>query len=231
MAPDAVDDLYDGCRDKAMAKFIESDVLKQELEQNESFKTTWIDSSKCEKLISGGTKEHTTALTAIANGDQAFVEAFNKAVETKGTNESTYEDFSFKSLHFLLIDAMKLTKNLNAKQCRTVYYLSENTVRAKLNTKVRLGQFTRAFKSYRELEKHYDWHGRSIFNITTCFFFNLGEDTCSEDEDMVLLSPAEVFTVKHSEDVNDDGDEESYTVIVLEQPELGNSHNCYTFSR
>ncbi|XP_074519311.1 ecto-ADP-ribosyltransferase 3-like [Halichoeres trimaculatus] len=231
MAPDAVDDLYEGCRDEAMTKFIKSGVLTQELDQNEEFKKVWSENSQCAKLISGGVKEHTIAVSAFANGGESFQKAFNSAVEMKGTNESTYENFNFKSLHFLLIDAMKLSRNLNAKQCKTVYYFSESAHTAKTNSKVRLGGFTMAYKSYELLKQDEDWHAGSIFNITTCFFFNLGEDSCSVDTGIVLISPAEVFTVKYAGIKVDQVNEEKYTEIVLEQPELGNSHNCYIFSR
>lgn len=231
MALDAVDDLYEGCRDEAMTKFIESDVLKQELDQNAGFRQAWSENSNCAKLISGGMKEHIHALSALANGNRDFVNAFNSAVKMKGTNESTYETFNFKALHFLLIDAMKLSEKLNAKQCRTVYYLTESTSTAKINSKVRLGGFTIAFKSYALLKRMEEWDGRSIFNITTCFFFDLGKDSCSQDTDMILLSPAEEYTVKYTNIVDDTDNEESYTEIVLEQPELKNLHNCYIFSR
>ncbi|XP_034544065.1 T-cell ecto-ADP-ribosyltransferase 1 [Notolabrus celidotus] len=231
MAPDAVDDLYNGCSEKAMKKFIESGMLTQELDQNEGVKKAWNENNKCSKLIPGGIKEHTTALSAMANGDPDSKKAFNNAVKTMGTNESTYENFNFKSLHFLLIDSMKLVQNQNAKQCKTVYYLSEGICTTQLKSKVRLGGFTIAFKSYGVLKEFEDWNGRTIFNITTCFFFNLDENVCSQDEDMVLLSPVEVFTVKSEKKVVDRINEDSYTQIVLEQPELGNSHNCYIFSR
>lgn len=231
MALDAVDDLYEGCRDEAMTKFIKSDLLTQELDQNKKFKKIWDENSQCSKLISGGMKEHTTALSAIANGGIDFLKDFNSEVKMMGTNESTYRNFNYKALHFLLTDAMKLSKNLNAKQCRTVYYLSESTHTATSNSRVRLGRFVIAFKSYNELRDLEDWHDRSIFNITTCFFFSLGEDFCSEDTDMVLLSPAEMFTVKYIGNKIDQINEQTYTEVVLEQPELENRHNCYMFSR
>ncbi|CAJ1052348.1 T-cell ecto-ADP-ribosyltransferase 1 [Xyrichtys novacula] len=228
MAPDAVDDLYNGCREEAMKKFIESGVLKQELEKNEGFKTTWTEKRECSGLIPGGTKEHTTALSLMGDEYGSFKKTFNNAVKTMGTNVSTYENFAFKSLHFLLIDSMKLAQKLNEKQCLTVYYLSEVELTAKEGSKIRFGGFTVASNSYGDLKTLEDWHERTIFNITTCLYFNL-ENICSDDKYMVLLSPAEVYTVKSVKKVTED--DPVYTEIVLEQPEMGNQHNCYIFSR
>ncbi|XP_028460720.1 ecto-ADP-ribosyltransferase 5 isoform X2 [Perca flavescens] len=123
MAPDAVDDLYDGCRKEAMKKFINLGLLRKELNSSEGFRKAWSANTQCTKLIPGGTKEHTAALLAYAK-DTDFAKTFDNAVETMGGNVSTYENhFHFKSLHFLLMDSMLL---LNPKKdCKTVYVLQD----------------------------------------------------------------------------------------------------------
>ncbi|XP_060914780.1 ecto-ADP-ribosyltransferase 4 [Labrus mixtus] len=231
-APDAVDDLYTGCREEAMKKLINSELLTQELERDEGFKKAWGRNNECQKLISGGTREHTTALSAMANGDSDFKKTFNEAVKTMGVNASTYENsFHFKSLHFLLMDSLKLVQNLNEKQCRTVYLITEQKISAQVGSEVRFGEFTTVFKSYSELKKLEDWHEQVIFNITSCFSINLDKTVCGQDSNMVLLSPAEVFIVQNVTEVNDPVNEDEYTEIVLEKPKLDSSHNCYMFSR
>ncbi|XP_020512461.2 ecto-ADP-ribosyltransferase 4 [Labrus bergylta] len=229
-APDAVDDMYKGCREEAMEKLINSELLTQELERDERFKKAWSENNGCSKLISGGTREHTTALSIMANGDPKFTKTFNEAVKTMGVNASTYENsFHFKSLHFLLMDSLKLVQNLNEKKCRTVYFNTEEKISAEVGSEVRFGGFTRVSKSF----ENTDPHGLVFFNITSCFSVNLGETVCGfeEDSDMVLLSPAEVFIVKNVNEVNDKVNDEKYTEIVLEKPKLDSSHNCYIFSR
>ncbi|XP_041640489.1 ecto-ADP-ribosyltransferase 4 [Cheilinus undulatus] len=231
MTPDAVDDLYTGCREQAMKTFIDSGLLTQELDRDEGFKKAWTDNEKCSKLIHGGVKEHTTALSAIVNGDQDFRNTFNNAVKRLGVNESIYErSFHFKSLHFLLMDAIKLVRNPNTKQCRTLHLLTDKYT-AQVGSKVRFGGFTIVTDSYSELQKLEDWDGQFIFNITSCFFLNLDDSVCSKDSNMVLLSPAEEFTVMNVTKVNDQVNEAEYTAIILEQPEMRSSHNCYIFSR
>lgn len=231
MTPDAVDDLYTGCREQAMKTFIESGLLTKELDLDEGFKKAWTDNVNCSKLIHGGVKEHTTALSAIGN-DENFRKTFNDAVKTLGVNESIYESsFHFKSLHFLLMDAIKLVQNQNTKQCRTLYFLTEDKYTAQVGSKVRLGGFTIVTESYSELQKFEDFDGHFLFNVTSCFFLNLDGSACIKDSDMVLISPAEEFTVKNVAKVNDQVNEAIYTVIILEQPEMKSSHNCYTFSR
>ena len=150
MAPDAVDYLYDKCRKKAMDKLIYSGLLKQELNLTASFQTAWSHSTHCSKLIPGGHKEHTAALGAYVTGD--FKDTFNSQVETMGGNVSTYQNnFSFKSLHFLLMDYMVLQK---PQTCKNVYVLPEVTeVTAQVGSKVRLGRFTSAELSFSTLAK------------------------------------------------------------------------------
>ncbi|XP_044045091.1 ecto-ADP-ribosyltransferase 5 isoform X2 [Siniperca chuatsi] len=129
MAPNAVDDMYSGCRKEAMEKFIHSGLLQQEQNGNKGFQKAWSENTQCSKLIPGKIKEHTTALLAYANGDEDFQRTFGNAVEKLGVNVSIYEDhFHFKSLHFLLMDSMML---MNPKKCKTMYALSGKKYTAK----------------------------------------------------------------------------------------------------
>ncbi len=228
MAPDTVDDQYNGCHKEAMEKFIHLGLLQQELNNSKGFQRAWSAHTQCSKLIPGGIKEHTAALLAYANGDVDFIKTFNNAVGTMGVNISIYENhFHFKSLHFLLMDAMKLL-NPNPKKCQTVFFLPDEKYTAQKGSKVRFGGFTTVYSSYRALTLFEDLDEEVIFNVTSCFFVNLG-DICSEDADLTLLSPAEVFTVEEIHEITD-GDE-SHTEIVLKHSELDSLHNCYIFSR
>ncbi|XP_061535738.1 ecto-ADP-ribosyltransferase 5 [Phycodurus eques] len=219
MAPDAVDNLYEGCREDTLAKLIRSDVLRQELSQDVGFQAAWSD--KCSTLLPGGVKEHTAALLAYANGDRGFKEAFNDAVETMGVNASTYEDrFHYKSLHFLLTDAMSLVR---PKTCKNVYRVSETHYEAEKGARVRFGRFTTVQSDVSMKE---DVEGGVYFNITTCFFVSL-EGFCGLMEDYAILSPAEEYTV---EDVKQ-GPDGDYTEIILKHSKLKANHDCYAASR
>ncbi len=228
MALNAVDDQYDGCRTEAMEKFIHLDLLGQE-QNNTAFQKAWSADAKCSKLIPGGIKEHTSALMAYFNGDAGFIKLLNNEVETQGVNVSIYETrFKFKSFHFLLMDSMKLL-NPHPKKCQTVFFAPDKKYTATKGSEVRFGRFIKASSSYETLLME-DLDEVIIFNITSCFFVNLGDDVCADEKDAVLLSPAEVFTVEEI-GKKDVGDESVYTQIVLKHLKVDSFHNCYIFSR
>uniref|UniRef100_UPI0037E7E6E2 erythroblast NAD(P)(+)--arginine ADP-ribosyltransferase-like n=1 Tax=Semicossyphus pulcher TaxID=241346 RepID=UPI0037E7E6E2 len=231
MAPDAVDDLYHECREKANEKFIQSGLLKEELNLDQGFKKAW-SANTCAKLIAGGMKEHATALSTYANGEKNFIKTFDNAVKTMGVNVSTYENsFHYKSLHFLLMDSIRLAQKQNAEQCRTVYLLREGKYTAQVGATVRFGGFTKVSTSYSEMKNFHDFDETVIFNITSCFLVNLGDNICNGDTDTALLSPAEMFTVRNVTVIEDSMNESQYTAIVLETPVSRSFHNCYIFSR
>nr|XP_057928653.1 GPI-linked NAD(P)(+)--arginine ADP-ribosyltransferase 1-like [Doryrhamphus excisus] len=214
MAPNAVDDLYQGCREQAMEELIHSDVLGQELSGDDGFQTAWND--KCPTLLPGGVKEHTAALLAYASGN-AFLKVFNDAVETMGVNVSIYKhDFHFKSLHFLLMDIMKLVQPAT---CKNVYRVTSGNYIAEKGSKVRFGRFTTA---HLDLSVKEDVEEGVYFNITTCFFVSL-EGFCGLVEDIAILSPTEEFTVVDVKQVDD------YREIILTHSKLEAFHNCYSF--
>lgn len=224
MAPEAVDTLYDGCDEQALKMVIHS-VLKQELNRSEVFQKAW--DTKCSEIIPGGVKEHTAALLTHAHEDDGFREIFNNAVATMGGNVSTYENsFHFKSLHFLLMDAMKLMKPLNGEKCKSVFYAPETKYAAQKGSKVRFGRFTLVHSDGTAMEEPTE--GDTFFNITTCFYVSLG-GFCKQKGDEVLISPAEEFTVEDVVQKNDDGLQ--YTEIRLKHSKLASSHDCYIFSR
>ncbi|CAI5680510.1 unnamed protein product [Oreochromis niloticus] len=225
---DVVDDQYDGCRDEAMKKFIESDVLKQELSNSEGFQKAWNKSNECSKQIPGGRKEHTAALSVYVNGDRPFIKTLNKAIETMGGNVSIYENhFHFKSLHFLLMDSMRLLK---PQDCKNFYVFQDGQNKPQKGSTVRFTSFTSAHSDYEELKSFEDVIENTILNLNSCFFVNLKDYVCGQEQDEILLSPAEVFTVEQVETkTTSDGDK--YLEIVLNHSGLNSSHNCYSFPR
>ncbi|XP_014195472.1 ecto-ADP-ribosyltransferase 4 isoform X2 [Haplochromis burtoni] len=225
---DVVDDQYKGCREEAMKKFIESDVLKKELSNSEGFQKAWNKSNECSKQIPGGRKEHTAALSVYLKGDQPFILTLNKAIETMGGNVNIYKKrFQFKSLHFLLMDSMRLLK---PKECKNFYVFRDGQNKPQKGSTVRFTSFTLAYSNYEELKRLEDVNESTILNLTSCFFVNLKDYVCGQGQDEILLSPAEVFTVEQVETkTTSDGDE--YLEIVLNHSGLNSSHNCYIFSR
>ncbi|XP_035762236.1 ecto-ADP-ribosyltransferase 5-like isoform X2 [Neolamprologus brichardi] len=223
-----VDDLYYGCREEAMKKFIESDVLKQELNNSEGFQKAWNKSIKCSKQIPGGRKEHSAALSIYLKADKSFIQTLNKAMETMGGNVSIYENhFNFKSLHFLLMDSMRLLK---PKECKNFYVFQDGQNQPQKGSTVRFPSFTLAHSNYEELKRLEDVNENTILHLTSCFFVNLKDYVCGQEQDEILLSPAEVFTVEQVE-TKTTLDDDEYLEIDLKQSGLKSSHNCYIFSR
>ncbi|KAM9792561.1 ecto-ADP-ribosyltransferase 4 [Neosynchiropus ocellatus] len=212
LAPHAVDDLYQGCREKAIEKFISSGLLKKELQANPNFYIAW--NTSLPKSIPGGRPEHHAALWAYFNVDEKFTKKFNDAVEKLGVNASIYEqDFHFKSIHFLLTDAIRL---MTPKTCRNVYMLSDSQFRAQKGSKVRFGRFTVV---QTDLTMKEDIDEGVYFNITTCFSASL-QDICPVCTDKALISPSEEFSVAEEK-------VDEVTRIVLKHSKVAGTHNCY----
>uniref|UniRef100_A0A3Q3IEC8 NAD(P)(+)--arginine ADP-ribosyltransferase n=1 Tax=Monopterus albus TaxID=43700 RepID=A0A3Q3IEC8_MONAL len=213
MAPNAVDDMYTGCHKEAMKNFIHSGLLERELNNSKGFQKAWKANPKCSKPIPGGIKEHSAALLAYANADEEFTQTLNNAVETMGVNVSTYENhFHFKSLHFLLMDAFRLMK---PKNCKTVYFVTEKEYKAEINSSVRFGRFSTGYFNDSSAKAMTDLDDLFVFNITSCFFVNLENTTCSMHKDMALLSPAEMFIVEKAHRVKVGDTDTEYNEIVL----------------
>lgn len=233
MAPDAVDVTYTGCREQAMEEFINSGLLEQELNHTKEFKEEWSENANCGKLIPGGVKEHTTALRAFVNGFESgqirsdYIRIFDGAVATTGANISTYTDnFHFKPLYFLLMDAITL---LNPKKCKTLFYISEKNSGANKGSEVRFGKFIIGNPNYIQYLKESDLDEFVLFNITSCFYANLGDNICHW-EDIALLSSTEVFTVEEVKKITDKNGA-TYTNIALNHSRLVNKPGCKGFSR
>uniref|UniRef100_A0A3Q4H418 NAD(P)(+)--arginine ADP-ribosyltransferase n=1 Tax=Neolamprologus brichardi TaxID=32507 RepID=A0A3Q4H418_NEOBR len=211
---DVVDDQYKGCGEEAMKKFIESDVLKQELSSSEGFQKAWNKSNECSKQIPGGRKEHSAALSVYLKGDRPFILTLNKAIETMGGNVSIYENhFNFKSLHFLLMDSMRLLK---PKECKNFYVFQDGQNQPQKGSTVRFTSFTLAYSDYEELKRFEDVNKNTILNLTSCFFVNLKDYVCGQEQDEILLSPAEVFTVEQVK-TKTTSDDDQYLEIDLKQ--------------
>lgn len=228
MAPDAVDDMYKGCTKDALKRFVFSDLLKEELNNTETFQQAWHGSQSpaCPKVLLGGVKEHTTALRTYVTSSDTFKATLNDAVHSYGTNTTTYEDhFDFKSLHFLLMDSIRL---LNPGTCKTVYAFSDPKFSVQKGSTVRFGRFYLAHSNLETLKER-DIDGEVILGVNTCFFADLGENVC-HDEPVTLLSPTEEFMVEKVETVTD-ADDVSYLLILLKHTQLKSRHNCYIFSR
>ncbi|XP_036439307.1 T-cell ecto-ADP-ribosyltransferase 2-like [Colossoma macropomum] len=231
MAPDAVDDTFSECRDKMMQKVTaQGGLLQKELKANKDFADMWRNhTGTCEKQIYGGQKHHLAALQAYGNSRFQFRKTFNRLVQTKGSNATTYNDeFPFKSLHFLLTDALRLLNH--GKTCYTVYFGTSNQYTAENETEVRFGRFIRAsIHESLEIEHIITADEGTLFNITSCSVVNVENFTCTSEEIERLISPAEVFRVQSIETASTD--DVDYKIITLKHSGFLSNHDCYLFQR
>ncbi|KAG5285959.1 hypothetical protein AALO_G00009430 [Alosa alosa] len=225
LAPNAVDDAYSACREQMLQKILAKDggILQTELDNSSEFKSAWDGSKGCVELISGGQHEHTRALQSFSNSRKLFKKV-NGAVKTNGGNVDDYTNkFQFKSLHFLMMDAMRLLKN--GTNCRTVYSSTFDDINAVKGAEVRFGAFVSA-NADRSFTEEGCTDGGTLFNITTCSLINLENRVCALDEVSMLISPVELFKVVDVKSKTDCNRE-----IVLTSLGFKSDHDCYLFPR
>lgn len=223
MSPHVLVHTYVGCRDEALKKFIQSGLLQQELNKSADFKEVWTTSKGCSKEIPERLKEHSTAIEVFLEATDAFLKNFSNAVEKLSVNAATYEDqFHFKSFYFLLMDLMT---QVPQNKCRTVFMSADEGYSLINGSSVRFRSFVKASTNTKGLM---DLDSSTVLNITSCFF--VGNNVCDNKDDLVILSPAEVFTVEDVKDIKDE-DDGDYTMIVLNHQSVDTSQDCSMLSR
>uniref|UniRef100_A0A8C7PJ64 NAD(P)(+)--arginine ADP-ribosyltransferase n=1 Tax=Oncorhynchus mykiss TaxID=8022 RepID=A0A8C7PJ64_ONCMY len=225
MVPNAVDDQYTHCREQMLKKVVEGGLLEEELKGSLEYRDVW-GAKQCTKLIPGGVKQHTDALVSYGHGGNEFRNMFNQAVETQGGNVTVYNgNFQFKSLHFLLMDAMRLLKTEN---CQTVFRGSSKEYEAQVGSEVRFGRFTTTKAKRSDAEESASDNG-ILFNIISCTVVNIDEYTCFSDSIDQLISPAEVFRVAEVKNVRNKDHE--YREIVLTSSRTHSIDICLCLTR
>ncbi|KAF1394991.1 hypothetical protein PFLUV_G00006870 [Perca fluviatilis] len=203
LAPNAVDDMYTGCKDKM--EYRVKEYLANEKNQDKNFTLAW---SQAEQYYNKKWKHRKGKRPSISLGKEQIMAIyvytldkpkiyfdFNNAVRTQKSKYKT--TFRFHTLHFFLTDALQ---TLNARKpeeerCLTGYrrvnsYFNQDV----LNKVIRFGSFTSSSMGwYPSAERFGD---KSCFKILTCsgadvsLYSKLGE---SERE--ALIPPYEVFKV------------------------------------
>ncbi|XP_036372753.1 ecto-ADP-ribosyltransferase 5-like [Megalops cyprinoides] len=221
MSPSAVDDQFSGCRAEMREKVMgKGGLLEQELQSNSSFQEEW-SAASCSKPIPGGRLEHALAMEVYSRASSRFRKHFNTAVESQGGSSSVYSSsFPFKSLHFLLTEALQLLK---PNQSVTTYRGSQHQYKAEVGTEVRFGRFT----STREERSHAeeDADSGTLFVITSQAAVSLEKQPCTTKDIEFLIPPFEVFKVESVEI------KEDYTEITLNHTRFHSYHDCYLFPR
>eukprot|EP00063_Salmo_salar_P076058 XP_014050893.1 PREDICTED: T-cell ecto-ADP-ribosyltransferase 2-like isoform X1 [Salmo salar] len=228
MVPNAVDDQYTHCRVQMLKKVVEGGLLEEELKGSIEYSSAW-GAKQCTKLIPGGVKQHTAALVAYGHGGNVFRKIFNNAVETQGGNVNVYNrEFRFKSLHFLLMDAMRLLKT---EKCQTVFRGTNQEYEAEVGSEVRFGRFTSTRAKRSNSEEDVSDNG-ILFNITSCTVVNMDEYSCFSESIDQLISPAEVFRVAEVKNVrNTDHKHREIVLTSSRTHSIDSIRDCYLFPR
>ncbi|XP_041822958.1 ecto-ADP-ribosyltransferase 4-like [Melanotaenia boesemani] len=193
MADQSVDDMYDGCNDKASM-----DKIKKRFSKELTcgvYAQAWKKAQTCavqkfnirSKEDMALTMDHMQAICVYTAND--VYSQFNTAVREQRKNY--IKSFQFHILHSLLTTAIRI---LNPqRRCHTTYRRTGVAFTGTLNQKIRLGSF--ASSSYRTDLTHF---GReTCFRITTCYGGYLKRYSVFNDsEQEVLITPYEMFAIK-----------------------------------
>ncbi|XP_057243989.1 NAD(P)(+)--arginine ADP-ribosyltransferase 2-like [Malurus melanocephalus] len=218
MAPNAFDDRYQGCRDKMAAML---PVLKSvEFQQNSLFAPAWAQAT-------AEWQNRGSPVSPLLFPDQAiaimaytmsttFSEKFLDAVHEAGHSRQQYRDnFHFKTLHFLLTDALAKLKD---NQCRDVYRVGHNTrLEAQRGQRVRFGWFL--WMSLSDAVPT-EYESGTLLQVHTCHGVDIRKFSFNPRTQMVLTPPYEIFEVTQA---SQDGDK---TQIQLRSTGTHSNYTC-----
>ncbi|XP_071361133.1 ecto-ADP-ribosyltransferase 5-like [Trachinotus anak] len=207
LAPNAVDDMYSGCKTQ-MAERVKKQDLANEKNEVKTFSLAWAEAEKYYKnkwnrkgKKPSGTlgKEQIMAIYVYTLDKPNVYLDFNHAVQTQRSEYTT--TFRYHALHFFLTDALQTlnARKPEAERCVTGFrrvnsYFSKDV----LNMEVRFGSFTSSsMGSFPSPERFGD---KSCFEIVTCSGADISlYSKHGESEREVLIPPYEVFKVTEVE--------------------------------
>ncbi|KAM9363650.1 ecto-ADP-ribosyltransferase 5-like [Symphorus nematophorus] len=203
LAPNAVDDMYAGCKDKMKYK-VKMEYLANEKNKDKNFTLAWGEAEKYynkkwrhkgKRPSTSLGKEQIMAIYVYTLDKPKIYLDFNNAVRTQKTEYKT--TFRYHTLHFFLTDALQ---NLSARKpvaekCLTGYrrvgsYFSQDV----LNKQIRFGSFTSSSMGWYPSAQRFG--DKSCFEIITCSGADVSlYSRLGEAEREALIPPYEVFKV------------------------------------
>ncbi|XP_010132214.1 PREDICTED: GPI-linked NAD(P)(+)--arginine ADP-ribosyltransferase 1, partial [Buceros rhinoceros silvestris] len=118
----------------------------------------------------------------------------NAAVRKAGRSHEQYLDgFHFKTLHFLLSEALRLLRDAPTHRCHRVYRGVRNIrFTAQKGQTIRFGQFTSTSLDY---DRAWSFGNDTFFSVETCYGVPIQDYSYFPSEEEVLIPPFEVFEV------------------------------------
>ncbi|NXH43392.1 NAR1 ribosyltransferase, partial [Dicaeum eximium] len=223
MAPDAFDDQYRGCG-RAMTAALPA-LNRSEFRQSGHFAEAWALATAERRvrpsLRSPLSPAQATALLAYT-APVPLHRTFNAAVRAAGRSRREYRDnFHFKTLHFLLTQAVVALRDARGPRCHRVFRgVREVRFEARRGRRVRFGHFASA--SLRN-ESSWGFGTDTAFQVLTCEGVAIREFSFFPHEEEVLIPPFETFEVTDVTNVTKGGEK---ALIVLRSTGTFSNYNC-----
>ncbi|KAL9870011.1 erythroblast NAD(P)(+)--arginine ADP-ribosyltransferase-like [Geothlypis trichas] len=192
MAQDSFDDQYQGCGPAMKAALLT--LSRPEFKQNKEFAEVW-EKAAAEWQRRGPPEsplspDQATAIMAFTMTDPG---TFNDALRVVGRSRQEYRDnFHFKTLHFLLTDALATLRDAQKGQCRDVFLSMGGTrFEAQRGDTVRSGLFVPMLLSKPTVTSSID----TMFEVRTCHGVEITLFSEHPEPKIVLIPPFETFKV------------------------------------
>ncbi|NXQ14176.1 NRT2 ribosyltransferase, partial [Peucedramus taeniatus] len=219
MARDSFDDQYKGCG-HSMAAALPA-LIHLEFQVNPLFTQTWFKADAEWRKRGSPVSPLASpwqAIALMAYTSKDIYKDFNAAVRAAGRSRQEYRNnFHFKTLHFLLTDALATLRHAQKAKCRHVYRgVRDVRFQARRGQRVRFGQFTSTSLS-KEIAQKYGTD--TVFQVHTCHGVDIQAFSFYSNRE-VLIPPSETFTVTK---VTRNGDK---AWISLRSAGTFSKHNC-----
>ncbi|NXI11247.1 NRT2 ribosyltransferase, partial [Irena cyanogastra] len=195
MARDSFDDQYRGCG-PAMTKVLPA-LNRSEFLQNPLFTQGWMKAeaewckrgSRVSPLVSPA-----QAIALMAYSMKYLYKDFNTAVCVAGRSCQEYRNnFHFKTLHFLLTQALVTLRHTQNAQCHHVFRgVRDVHFKARPGQRIRFGQFT-STSPRKEIAQKFGTD--TIFEVHACHGVDIRQFSIYPMEEEVLIPPYETFEV------------------------------------
>uniref|UniRef100_A0A8B9TIY3 NAD(P)(+)--arginine ADP-ribosyltransferase n=1 Tax=Anas platyrhynchos TaxID=8839 RepID=A0A8B9TIY3_ANAPL len=222
MARDSFDDQYQDCSRMMEEKL---KMVNRTEFQNKVYADTWREAAEYWQNQWGNSnrpqvlsQEQAVAVLAYTDGGHLYKQ-FNTLVREGGRSREHYlQHFPFKTLHFLLTEAVHTLQKTKSHKCNSVYRgIKGIRFTAQLNQTVRFGQFASAsFNKNIAQEFGQD----TLFLVNTCYGVSIRSFSFSPDQEEVLIPPYEVFKVTKVIHYTDT------THIHLQSQSMYSKYNC-----
>eukprot|EP00075_Anas_platyrhynchos_P031891 XP_027321144.1 erythroblast NAD(P)(+)--arginine ADP-ribosyltransferase-like isoform X1 [Anas platyrhynchos] len=221
MAWDSFDDQYQGCS-RMMEEKLKT-VNRTEF-QNKVYADTWGKAAEHWQKQWGNSnrpqvlpQEQAVAVLAYTDKED-LSKQLNEAMLEGGRSRDYYlQSFPFKTLHFLLTEAVHTLQKTQRTKCNNVYRGTKDCFTAQINKSVRFGHFASASFNKNIAQ---GFGQDTLFVVNTCYGVSIRSFSFYPEQEEVLIPPYEVFKVT---DVTSNS---RTSIIHLKSHGMCSTNNC-----